>query len=58
MNEDYLSDPENYAELMTGKPEPDCMDAGRELRDQLRQAFKDSARLGDLLAGNVTEPNE
>jgi len=58
MNEDYLSDPENYAEMMTSKPEPDFMDAGRELREQLRKAFEDSAKLGDLLAGNTTEPSE
>ena len=59
MNEDdILSDPERHAELMAGKPEPDHMDAGRELREQLRKAFEDSARLGDLLAGNPTEPSE
>lgn len=59
MNEDdWLSDPENHAELMAGKPEPDHMDAGRELREQLRKAIADSAKLGDLLAGNPTEPSE
>ena len=59
MNEDdWLSDPENYAEFMASKPEPDYMDAGRELREQLRKAFEDSAKLGDLLAGNPTEPTE
>ena len=59
MNEDDVySDPERHAELMTGTPDPDYMDAGRELREQLRKAFEDSAKLGDLLAGNVTEPSE
>ena len=59
MNEDdWLSDPENYPEFMASKPEPDYMDAGRELREQLRKAFEDSAKLGDLLAGNPTEPSE
>ena len=59
MNEDDIfSDPERHAELMAGKPEPDYMDAGRELREQLRKAFEESAKLGDLLAGNPTEPSE
>ena len=56
MNEDDVySDPERHAELMTGSEEPDYMDAGRELWREMRKAFRESEKLGDLLAGNLTE---
>jgi len=59
MNEDDIfSDPERHAELMTGTPEPDYMDAGRDLWREMRRAFKESEKLGDMLAGNPTEPSE
>lgn len=59
MNEDDVySDPERHAELMAGSEEPDCMDAGRDLWREMRKAFKESEKLGDMLAGNVTEPSE
>ena len=59
MNEDdILNDPEFYAEFMASKPEPDYMDAGRDLWHEMRKAFKESEKLGDLLAGNPTEPTE
>ena len=67
MNEDDIySDEERQAELLGGTCEPDCMDAARDYREQnpdyvreaMRKAFNESAKLGDLLAGNPTEPSE
>ena len=64
MNEDDVySDPERHADLMCGTEEPDCMDAARDYREQnleyiwgsMRKAFRESEKLGDLLAGNPTE---
>lgn len=64
MNEDDVySDPERHAELMSGSAEVDCMDAARDFREQnpdyvcgsLREAIRQSEKLGDLLAGNPTE---
>lgn len=56
MNEDDVySDPERHADLMAGSEEPDCMDAAREVWREMRKAFRESEKLGDLLAGNPTE---
>jgi len=53
--DDVYSDPERHADLMCGTEEPDCMDASREVWREMRKAFRESEKLGDLLAGNPTE---
>jgi hypothetical protein len=53
--DDVFSDPERHADLMAGSEEPDYMDAGRDLWWEMRKAFRESEKLGDLLAGNPTE---